>query len=295
MRKNMVNGVVALIAAAGFAAASLAQTSNNTPPNKPSTPTTITPQTTIKKTAPTNALNTNTKGGTVAKGAVTTQNGVKATKTTQNTRPTKTTTTGTTQVAQTNTSDHAGREHLDLSNLFMGEWNTTSTTFTTTGTQPTTSNGHARFFPTMGGRFVCADFDSENNGQINKGMGFFGFNTTNQRYESTLVGNQSTAITYWTGAKTNNNTFTWTGSFTDPTTGKTTTGKGVTAFTGKNAMTYTLYNIGTDGKEFKSLEVNYARTSLGTPLELRPVEGNTRAKTTTRTTNVTDQTTSTDK
>lgn len=307
MRNTMMNGVVALVAAAGMALVAhgqtqtqtQTQTKNQTKTQQTNQNTTSTP--TIKQgESPKIYVQQNTVNGqpTITRSTTPFKNN-NTTKTTKVTKTAKANTTGTTTntgntttgTQQTLTS--AGREHLELQRLLIGEWNTTTTAFN--GSNTSTTSGKARFFPGMAGRFVCSDFTTDTNTNSPAGFGFFGYNNQTKQYENTWVGAQNNGITFWTGTRTDPNTFTWTGNFTNPTTGQTTNGKAVTTFTGNGTMTYTLYGVDTAGKEFKSLEVNYSRISLGLPLELRPVETTLTKTNTTRTTGVNTTGTITDK
>jgi len=295
MRNTMMNGVVALVAAAGMALVAHGQTQNQTTTQQTNQTNTTTPVTkqgqSPKVYVQQNTVNgqtTVTRSNTPAKTTKAT-NVVKNAKTGTSTGTTAGTATGsTTQQSITG----AGREHLELQKLLIGEWNTTTTAFN--GSNISTTSGKARFFPGMAGRFVCSDFTTDTNANTPAGFGFFGYNTQTKQYENTWVGAQNNGITYFTGTRTDPNTFTWTGNFTNPTTGQTTNGKAITSFTGNGTMTYTLFGVDTAGKEFKSLEVNYSRISLGLPLELRPVETTTKTNTT-RTTGVNTTGTITDK
>lgn len=293
MRNTMMNGVVALVAAAGLAFVAHGQTQTQTTTQQTNQTNTTTPVTKQGQAPKVYVQQTTVNGQTTVNRSNTPAKTVKATKVVKTAKTGTTTgtiTNGTTGTQQTITS--AGREHLELQKLLIGEWNTTTTAFN--GSNITTTSGKARFFPGMAGRFVCSDFTTDTNSNTPAGFGFFGYNTQTKQYENTWVGAQSNAITYWTGTRTDPNTFTWTGNFTNPTTGQTTNGKAVTSFTGNGTMTYTLYGVDTAGKEIKSLEVNYSRISLGLPLELRPVETTTKTNTT-RTTGVNTTGTITDK
>jgi len=195
------------------------------------------------------------------------------------------------------TANRPAKQHVDLTNSFVGEWTTTTTAWTTNGTQ-TTTTGNARFFPAMSGRFICGDLEGTMWGKPFKGMGFWGYNTNQNRYENTWVDTENTGISTFTGTKTDDNTFTWTGTVTNPETGKAEQTKCVTTFTGKDTFQYTMYGTNTAGTEYKAFETTYTRVSQGGPFAIRPVENRltgTTPKTTNRTTSVTDQQLQTEK
>lgn len=167
------------------------------------------------------------------------------------------------------------KQHLNLTLSFLGEWTTTTNAWNAPDTAASTTTGRARFFPTMGGRFVCGDQQGELFGKPFNSTGFLGFNTTQNRYEASWVNTESTEINTFTGIKTGDNTFTWTGTATSPVTGKLGTSRTTTIFNGKESFTYTYYTAGANGQEFKVYETTYNRVSLGGPFAIRPVYGKT--------------------
>lgn len=163
------------------------------------------------------------------------------------------------------------KQHFDLISTFVGEWTTTTTSFNGETNEPTTSTGQARFFPAMNGRFICGDLEGTLFGKPFKGMGLWGFNTNQNRFESTWVDTQNTGISTFNGEKTNDTTFTWTGTVTNPATGNAEQGKGVTTFNNENSFTYAFY-VTINGKETKAYETTYNRVSAGGPFAIRPVD-----------------------
>ena len=292
MRKNFSIGVAALFTCVGLACGQ--NTANGNTGTQPGTGKTAT--TDLTTTAPTKPK-TNTSSTTTHTNTVPhTPNTNKTNKTTKVTAV-KTTTAGDPFPAYT-TANRPTKAHADLTTTFVGEWTTTTTAWTGEGTQPTTSTGTARFFPAMNGRFVCGDLEGTLYGKPFKGMGFWGYNTNQNRYESTWVDTENTGISTFTGTKTDTTTFTWNGTLTNPLTGKIEETKCVTAFNGKDTFTYTLYTTNTNGTEIKAFETTYNRVSQGGPFAIRPVDSKlagTTNKNATRTTSVTDQQGQTDK
>jgi hypothetical protein len=192
------------------------------------------------------------------------------------------------------------RTHIDLTMAYMGEWNTTTNAWNEGNTTATTTQGKARFFPTMGGRFVCADTEGELFGKPFKSMGFIGFNATENRYEASWVNTTDTGIAAFNGERNTDGTFAWTGNTTSPATGKVTQSRATTTFNGKDTFTYTFFTTGVNGQEFKVYETTYNRVSLGGPFAIRPVgngqtaqgfgqTGRQQGSTPQRTTGVTEQ------
>lgn len=173
-------------------------------------------------------------------------------------------------------ANQPGREQLDLARFTVGEWTTAVTIWNQPNAQPVTTTGKAKFFSTMGGRFIATDFDCQFNGTPMKGTGFFGYNNGEKRYESTWIDNQTSAIFFYTGVR-QDKTITWNTTFTDPTNGTKKSVRSVQVF-GDNTINYTMFETATGGAEFKKLNVIYTRTGPGGPMESAPVDTHTDGK-----------------
>jgi Protein of unknown function (DUF1579) len=290
MRSNSMIGVMALLSCSGLAFAQTSTDNGTEPTTQQTTTTTIGVPATL--TAPATPVQKDpAKNNTTTLSLDRSNTGATKTATKTGTK----TNAGDPFPAYT-TANLPAKQHFELTAAFIGEWTTTTTTF---GGQngATTTAGRARFFPTMNGRFVCGDLEGNLWGKSFQGLGLWGFNTNENRYESTWVDTANTGITTFTGTKTDDKTYTWTGNVTNPSTGKTEQGKGVTTFTDKNTFTYAFY-VTNEGTETKAYETTYTRVSAGGPFAIRPVDSHiagTNAKNQTRTTSVTDQQSQTDK
>lgn len=156
-------------------------------------------------------------------------------------------------------------EQVELSKLFVGEWNATATTWNTPGSSPVTTNGIATFYPTMNGRFVASDFEGTLRQRPFRSTGFFGFNNAENRYESVWVDSDNSGVQFFTGSRTDSNTFTWNTTTTDPVSGQRKTIRAVTTLNGRDRITHTVFETLSGGKEFKALEIAYSRTGPGGP------------------------------
>lgn len=227
---------------------------------------------------------------------------------------TKTTTTNVNTKTTSNTTSTStptelpGLAHLELTKLFIGEWSTTTTNWTSANATPVSFVGKASFFPSMGGRFVVGDFSgnvgtfttTNTNTNTNtattttpgvtyRGLGIYGYNNALAQYETTWFDSTSTETITFAGTKIDSTTFNFSGTYTDPTTGQLLACRGVTTFNGSSGMTFTVYKTDTTGNEFKSVQVAYTRLNNGGPMELRAVAIEPTTKTNTRTTSVTEQ------
>ncbi|MBS0196692.1 MAG: DUF1579 family protein [Planctomycetes bacterium] len=250
--------IAAVLVAAGLTGAAFAQQSTH----QTTTTTGKQPATTAKQNTTTSTGKQNTTTTTNTTGKTTRQPGT-------TTGVTKTT--GTTKLDPAAAANLPGHEQIELTNLFTGDWTANATCYGGQNGQAVKSTGTARFAPSFGGRFVSTAFDSQFNNNPFKGVGFYGYNNGEKRYESVWVDSQTTAITFFTGTR-DNNTFTWTGNYTDPTNGEKKTLKATNTFQGKDTMTFTMYLVSSNGTETKTAEITYTRTGPGGPLDMTPVD-----------------------
>ena len=192
------------------------------------------------------------------------------------------------------------KNHSSLITSMIGRWQTTTKLWTTPETEPQTAKGITTMTATLGGRFVQQDFACSMGGSPFKGTGFFGFNNTNGRFESFWIDNCSTGMQMSTGERQSDGSIVWNLTFTDEN-GATQNTKTVTRFPEKDTVVFETYAIGTNGSEFKTLEVTYNRTNQITPAGNNRLSktNNTNTNNTTTanfngTTNTTTTTTTTD-
>lgn len=206
---------------------------------------------------------------------------------TQPTTP-ATTTTGSTTPDNANEAwgqhNNPGANHGKLATGMSGLWSTTTTFRSGPNAESQTATGNARIAPTLDGRFVMQEFNSEFFGKTFKGMGFFGFNNASKQFESFWVDSATTGMLFCTGTQGADGSITWTGSYTDPVSGQNKTAKSVSRFNGRDAWSFEMYDTTSDGQEFVSLSVAYTRTGNTPALELKPIEGSANATTSNNTT-----------
>jgi len=154
-----------------------------------------------------------------------------------------------------------GKEHLTLQKNMVGEWNATSKFWMAPNTEAMSSSGTARFSSAMGGRFVMQEHSGEIMGEKFKGLGFFGYNNGAKTFESFWIDNESTLMLTSSGTQQADGSIEWKGSYTDPMSGAIRTSRSVTRFQADGSMVYEMYDNGTDGTEFKSLEITYTRNA----------------------------------
>lgn len=183
----------------------------------------------------------------------------------QNSTTTTPTTTTTVQPEANNPLDEwkafnqPSKEHVMLAKNMAGNWNATTKFWMAPNTEAVTSTGTAQFSPVMGARFIMQEQTGEFAGQKFKGLGFFGYNNGAKCFESFWIDNESTLMLMSTGTQQADGSIEWKGTYTDPMSGEKRTSRSVTRFPAENTFVYEMYEKGSDGTEFKSLEVTYTR------------------------------------
>jgi len=93
-----------------------------------------------------------------------------------------------------------------------------------------------------------------------EGFGMTGYDNTSKKYYSVWADNMGSGVMVSTGAvDSSGKTFTYTGEYDDPMSGKKKSVKSVLKIAGDDKVVFEMYDKGPDGKEFMNLEVTYAR------------------------------------
>ncbi len=113
----------------------------------------------------------------------------------------------------------------------------------------------------MGGRFLKQTITGPWMGQIFHGLGYTGYDNVKQEYVSVWLDDMGTGIMMVSGQyDAATKTLTQSGANSCPLTGeKARPGRSTWAVNDTDRNTYTSYTLGPDGKEFKSMEIVYAR------------------------------------
>jgi hypothetical protein len=147
------------------------------------------------------------------------------------------------------------------------------------GAPEMTSKGSAVNTWTMDGRFVQMTYQGDMMGMPFKGTGFMGFNNVSKAYESYWIDSMSTGMMMSTGKVSDDGkTFTWTGEFDDPMTGKKKQSRSVNRIVDANTYVFEMFETGPDGKEVRSGELTFTRSGAAKPAakpEAKPATGNT--------------------
>ncbi len=143
----------------------------------------------------------------------------------------------------------------------VGKWSHVVTWWMTPDSQPEMSKGTTETQWVMGGRFLWSAVSGMTMGQPFEGMGLTGFDNGKQTYQTIWIDNMGTGMmtgegTYDPGTKT----LTDRGRFTDPMAGQRSY-RGVVTFVDDVHYRYELYVADENGKEFRMMEIVYARTN----------------------------------
>jgi hypothetical protein len=126
---------------------------------------------------------------------------------------------------------------------------------------PDVSTGTTEGMMLMGGRYVHMIHHGTMMGQPFEGMMLLGYDNLRKKYTAVWVDSMSTQIGRYEGTyDAATKSITMTGEFLDPSTGKVSHTRGVTAFPDASTMTYDEYMQGPDGKEMHGLHIDYTRS-----------------------------------
>ncbi len=146
-------------------------------------------------------------------------------------------------------------------NPLVGTWSHVVKSWMTPDSQPEISKGTTETQWVMGGRYLRSAVNGMAMGQPFEGMGLTGFDNAKQTYQTLWMDNMGTGMmigegTYDPGTKT----LTDHGHFTDPMIGQRSY-RGVVTFIDDDHHSYELYVADKNDKEFRMMEIMYARTN----------------------------------
>jgi hypothetical protein len=153
-----------------------------------------------------------------------------------------------------------GPQHKALDPL-VGTWTAQCTWWMNPESQPEKSTGTQVSKWIFDGRWIQSDFTGDFGGQPFQGLGYLGFDNTQQKYISTWMDSMCTGMMYSTGtADSSGKTFT----FTSPKqicmmTGKPCTMRNVLKIDSPDKHTFTFYTTYEGEKEAKSGEIVFSR------------------------------------
>jgi hypothetical protein len=152
-----------------------------------------------------------------------------------------------------------GPEHQKLAKL-AGTWKMQVTAWMTPGAPPEKSEGTAEFKPILGGRYLVQEVKSTMGGQPFEGQGTMGFDNVTQERFATWTDNMSTGLLVMRGkCPADAKKCTMRGQGSDAMAGKMVSFTETTTMTDDNNFTFEMRGPGPDGKQYKMLEIKYAR------------------------------------
>ncbi len=158
----------------------------------------------------------------------------------------------------------------------VGTWEGKTKWWMAPGTPPSESTVTTTIVSIMDGRFTKLD----TKGQMDMGgmpmpftgMGIYGYNNTTKKFESVWCDNLGTMMMVFEGEMgADGKSITWKSNFIDPMTKKPTTMRIVDTYTSETTATMEMYGPGPDGKEFKSMQIDYVRK--GSAANVTPANG----------------------
>ena len=150
-----------------------------------------------------------------------------------------------------------GDMHKKL-DAFAGSWNVKSTFWMMPGADPASMDGTAENHWIMGGRYLEQRFNGNWMGMPFEGIGYTGYDNVKKQYWSTWMDNSTTSMMTSTGTM-DGKTFSFTGSMSDPMTGKDSRADSKITITDADHHTMEMWGPGPDGKMFKMMEIAYTR------------------------------------
>ncbi len=151
-------------------------------------------------------------------------------------------------------------KHHKLLDRMAGHWKTRSTYWKEPGDPPVQSAGSCERTWILDGRFLREEFDGGILGLPFRGSGLYGYDSFERKYTSVWIDTMSTAMMANMGVYDKvNDVVNFTGRYGDPWTGIKKNSRGVTRFVSAKEHVLELYTAGSDGREYKLLEIVYTR------------------------------------
>lgn len=149
--------------------------------------------------------------------------------------------------------------HQKFLQQFVGDWKATTKMWQGPGTQPEVSEARMTGTMILGGRHLIQEFHGTLMGMPFEGRGTMSYDNITKKYQSTWMDTMTTGMSYSTGSgDAAGKVFTFLGEMTEPS-GKVSKTREVLTVTDANSHSMVFYVVGEDGKEWKNMEIVYAR------------------------------------
>ncbi len=153
-------------------------------------------------------------------------------------------------------------QHHRLLRKLVGSWDMSVAYRMDSGSEVVESRGTCQRKWVLGNRFVLEEFDGGSLALPFRGLAVYGYDAFEEKYTSVWLDTTSTALTTSQGTCSGEcEVIAFTGQHGDPWTGKKRPSRGVTRLVSDDEHVLELYEPGTDGKEFRVLEIRYTRKS----------------------------------
>lgn len=159
-----------------------------------------------------------------------------------------------------------GKEHEVLNDV-VGSWTANVKSWHTADSPVEESTGTAVGRWILGNRYLQQEFKGEFAGMPFEGVGVWGYDNVKKQYFSTWMDSMSTGMMLSSGKyDAASKTFTMTGTYPNPITGKDEKAREVIKIVNNNKHTMEFYgNDMVTGKEYKMMEITYTRTGGAEP------------------------------
>lgn len=142
----------------------------------------------------------------------------------------------------------------------IGTWNAKTTYWMAPGGEPTVSDATSTGEMIMGGRYLMSKFKGNMMGMPFEGMSIEGYDNATKMFNSTWVDNFGTGIMLMTGKYDESaKQIVYTGKTVDPMAGNYVDVRQIVKYNSDGSMTMEMYGPGTDGKEFKTMEITFTK------------------------------------
>lgn len=150
-----------------------------------------------------------------------------------------------------------GPQHEALKPL-IGSWKTTNKVWMDPSQPPMESTGTAERKAVLGGRFIQEDYSGNMMNMPFTGTGYTGYDNMAKKYVCSWMDSMSTGIMTMSGqADASGKVFTYMSDQPDPMSGMKL--KSVLTIINNDKHTFTMFMVGPDGKDIKSMELEYTR------------------------------------
>jgi hypothetical protein len=149
-----------------------------------------------------------------------------------------------------------GKPHADLATK-AGVWEGTTSMWETPGSAPQVSQGRSERKMILGGRVLVDNFTSSMMGMPFEGTGMNGYDNVTGKYWATWTDTFSTGLMKSTGTcdADEKRGCSFSGTYVDPMTGKEKKNRYVVSWPAADQEKMEMFDTGTDGKEYKSMEI----------------------------------------